>query len=154
MAQRADIVVLDKEGRPALLVECKAPEVPVSRLKNRGVFDQAVRYNSVVGASFVAVTNGMELECYALNRESFTMRRVKRCPIFQFFMGFSSWSMYSSCQSGRGAGPFPFEPDDREAFAFEQGEAAQVVRGDVAIELIELQDLEAVPDQERESFRA
>lgn len=70
MAQRADIVVMDKTGRPALLVECKAPEIPVSRRVNRAVFDQAVRYNSVVGAAYVAVTNGMEIECCGLNREN------------------------------------------------------------------------------------
>ncbi len=87
MAQRADIVVMDKMGKPALLVECKAPEISVSRRENRIVFDQAVRYNSVVGASYVAVTNGMEIECYALNRETLHYTACETLPDFSAFYG-------------------------------------------------------------------
>lgn len=58
--QRADVVVVDDGGRPLLLAECKAPEVPV----DRSVMAQAVRYNSVLGARYVVVTNGMCHFCY------------------------------------------------------------------------------------------
>lgn len=59
--QRADVVVVDRDLRPWLVVECKAPEVSL-----RGVVNQVVRYNSVVGARQVVVTNGHALEAYAL----------------------------------------------------------------------------------------
>ncbi|MBE6195988.1 MAG: type I restriction enzyme HsdR N-terminal domain-containing protein [Rikenellaceae bacterium] len=56
--QRADVVVVDRQGRPRLLVECKAPGVKLSQKS----LDQVVRYNSVLGAEFILLTNG--LECY------------------------------------------------------------------------------------------
>lgn len=59
-SQRADIVVLDPQLRPWIVVECKAPEVALSSQ----VLDQAVRYNSVVGASVVVVTNGLSLKAF------------------------------------------------------------------------------------------
>ena len=100
MAQRADIVVLDKEGRPALLVECKAPEVPVSRLKNRGVFDQAVRYNSGGGGLFCGRDERYGARMLCPESESLHYAPCEALPDFSVFLwGFSSWSMYSSCQS-------------------------------------------------------
>lgn len=52
--QRADVVVCDREGHPQLLAECKAPEVALSE----EVLAQAVRYNSVVNARWIIITNG------------------------------------------------------------------------------------------------
>lgn len=56
--QRADMVVVDRQGCPRLLVECKAPGVKLSQKS----LDQVVRYNSVLGAEFILLTNG--LACY------------------------------------------------------------------------------------------
>lgn len=60
--QRADIVVVDGALRPWLVVECKAPEVALTR----EVIDQVGRYNSVVGARQIVVTNGRRVEAYTL----------------------------------------------------------------------------------------
>ena len=62
MAQRADIVVAGRDGRPLLLVECKAADVKI----NRSVFEQAARYNSVVCARYIVLTNGLHTSCYEL----------------------------------------------------------------------------------------
>lgn len=51
---RADIVVYDRHGDPLLLVECKAPDVSI----NQDTFDQGARYNLVLDAPFLVVTNG------------------------------------------------------------------------------------------------
>lgn len=59
-AQRADLVVVDDAGAPLLLAECKAPEVTI----NRATLDQAVRYNSVLGARYLILTNGLRHYCY------------------------------------------------------------------------------------------
>jgi hypothetical protein len=53
--KRTDIVVYDRQANPFLLVECKAPGIPV----NQQVFAQAVHYNRVVQASRLALTNGL-----------------------------------------------------------------------------------------------
>lgn len=58
--QRADVVVVDDCARPLLLAECKAPGVAIGQQ----TFSQAVRYNSVVGARYVVLTNGLKHYCW------------------------------------------------------------------------------------------
>lgn len=55
MSQRADVVVCGRDGGPLMLVECKAPGVEV----DAKVYAQAVRYNAVVGARYIMITNGL-----------------------------------------------------------------------------------------------
>ena len=59
-AQRADVVVMDNSAHPLALVECKAPDIKIDST----VFEQATRYNAVVQARYVILTNGMEHYCY------------------------------------------------------------------------------------------
>lgn len=66
-AQRADIVAIGRDGKPLLLVECKAPAVAI----DREVFEQATRYNTVVGARFVILTNGLLHYCYERTAEGY-----------------------------------------------------------------------------------
>lgn len=58
--QRADIVVIDESAKPYILVECKAPEIEI----DNEVVMQAVRYNRVVKARYILLTNGLKLYCY------------------------------------------------------------------------------------------
>ena len=57
--QRADVVVVGDRAEPLLLAECKAPSIVV----NEKTFAQAVRYNSVLGARYVVLTNGLRHYC-------------------------------------------------------------------------------------------
>ena len=59
-SQRADVVVVDGRAEPLLLAECKAPTVAVSEK----TLSQAVRYNSVLGARYVVLTNGLKHYCW------------------------------------------------------------------------------------------
>lgn len=54
-SQRADIVVVSRNGDPVMLVECKAPDITI----DSDVLDQAIRYNSVLGAPHIMLTNGL-----------------------------------------------------------------------------------------------
>lgn len=58
-AQRADIVVIGNDLKPTILVECKAPEVNI----DKSVFAQAVRYNAVLRAQYIILTNGHKHLC-------------------------------------------------------------------------------------------
>ena len=58
--QRADIVVMNKFAKPHILVECKAPDVKI----DDEVAMQAVRYNAVVKANYIMLTNGKQAYCY------------------------------------------------------------------------------------------
>jgi type I site-specific restriction endonuclease len=61
LKKRSDIVVYGNDGTPRLIVECKAPEVPVTQT----VFDQVAMYNMALKVPYLAVTNGMEhFACY------------------------------------------------------------------------------------------
>jgi hypothetical protein len=46
---------MDSGGKPLMLVECKCADVRIDSC----VLDQAVRYNSIVGARHVMLTNGL-----------------------------------------------------------------------------------------------
>lgn len=58
--QRADVVIFDQQTKPWMLVECKAADVAI----DQSVLSQAIRYNSVVGARYVVLTNGLCLYAY------------------------------------------------------------------------------------------
>ena len=53
---RADIVLYNKEGKPNMIVECKAPYVKITQ----DSFNQIARYNLKLNALYLVVTNGMK----------------------------------------------------------------------------------------------
>lgn len=55
LTKRYDIVVFNADGSILLIVECKAPNIPI----NQQVFDQIARYNLSLNAKFLMVTNGL-----------------------------------------------------------------------------------------------
>ncbi len=55
LSKRYDVVVFQPNGEIFLLIECKAPEVPISQQ----TFDQIARYNLVLKAKYLMVTNGL-----------------------------------------------------------------------------------------------
>ena len=59
-----------------LLVECKAPNVSIIQ----STFEQAGRYNLVVGARYVAVSNGIDHFCFEVDREKSTTAFLDDIP--------------------------------------------------------------------------
>ena len=72
--QRADVVVCDAQGRPLLLAECKEPTVEL----DSSVRNQAMRYNAVVGARYVILTNGVKLQGWERTPDGY--RPLRRLP--------------------------------------------------------------------------
>ena len=65
MAQRADVVVMTSSAKPLLLAECKAPEINFNNKQClEEVFAQATRYNAIVGAKYIVLTNGLKHFCF------------------------------------------------------------------------------------------
>lgn len=60
MSRRADVVVFNSKGKALLLVECKSPDVTV----RQETFDQIARYNIVIQARYLIVSNGLVHYCY------------------------------------------------------------------------------------------
>lgn len=55
LTKRYDVVVFQPDGKIFLLVECKAPEISISQ----NTFDQIARYNMILDADYLMVTNGL-----------------------------------------------------------------------------------------------
>ena len=55
LSKRYDIVVFNPDGSIHLIVECKAPQIAI----NQEAFDQIARYNLVLNATYLMVTNGI-----------------------------------------------------------------------------------------------
>lgn len=78
MTRRADIVAYDRQARALVLVECKAPDVPVTQ----AVFDQVAGYNRILHAPYLVVTNGLvHYVCY-LDIEQRTYTFLDEIPTF------------------------------------------------------------------------
>ncbi|MGL4908758.1 MAG: type I restriction enzyme HsdR N-terminal domain-containing protein [Bacteroidales bacterium] len=60
---RCDIIVCDKAGKYLMIVECKAPNVPLSDK----TFTQLARYNLSLRVPFLVTTNGKQIFCCAVN---------------------------------------------------------------------------------------
>ena len=78
MSRRCDILVHKPAGNPAVLVECKAPEVKITQ----ATFDQVARYNLVFNVKYLMVTNGLKhYGCY-LDFESKKVEFMKEIPAY------------------------------------------------------------------------
>ncbi|SDJ78133.1 Type I restriction enzyme R protein N terminus (HSDR_N) [Catalinimonas alkaloidigena] len=79
MARRSDILVFDRQGSPFLLVECKASSVKLSQ----EVFEQAARYNHVLKAPYLIITNGLSNYCCAIDHAQGTYRFLEDLPPYE-----------------------------------------------------------------------
>ena len=78
LTKRYDIVVFQPNGKIFLLIECKAPEVPISQ----NTFDQIARYNMVLEAEFLMVTNGLNHYFCMMDYEKEQYQFLKDLPDF------------------------------------------------------------------------
>jgi type I site-specific restriction endonuclease len=77
--KRADIVQYNKQGRAALIVECKAPEVKI----NQDTFDQAARYNLSLQVAYLIITNGLEHYACKVDFAKQEVRFLQEIPDFE-----------------------------------------------------------------------
>jgi type I site-specific restriction endonuclease len=57
LRKRFDVVVFDRQAQPLILAECKAPSVALSE----ATLQQIARYNAVIQAPHLLLTNGEQL---------------------------------------------------------------------------------------------
>jgi len=76
MSRRPDILIHDKQGKPVMIVECKAPEVNITQ----DTFDQVARYNSVLSVQYLVVTNGLQHFCCQMDYQRNTYRFLEDIP--------------------------------------------------------------------------
>lgn len=73
---RADILVLDTNSNPLILVECKAPSVSI----DKDAFFQIAKYNSSLKAKYLFVTNGLVHYCCEMDYASGATNYLKEFP--------------------------------------------------------------------------
>jgi hypothetical protein len=66
LLKRTDIIVYNREGQPLLLIECKAENIKLSK----SVLEQASRYNLILKAKYLCITNGKNTFCFEMNFET------------------------------------------------------------------------------------
>ncbi len=59
LTRRCDTVIYNQQLEPVMIVEYKETRVPITR----EVFDQVVRYNSVLKVPYIVVSNGLKHYC-------------------------------------------------------------------------------------------
>ena len=71
MQRRADAVFYDREGRPLVIVEFKAPHIAISQK----TFDQISRYNTVLQVPYLIISNGMQHFCLRVREDGMEFLR-------------------------------------------------------------------------------
>ena len=74
--RRTDILVFDRDMRPFLLIECKAPQVTV----DTAVFRQASHYNGPLRVPYLMVSNGRTSYVAAIDYERESYRFLPSVP--------------------------------------------------------------------------
>tara|TARA_R110002049_G_scaffold30211_3_gene102740 strand:+ start:7782 stop:8225 length:444 start_codon:yes stop_codon:yes gene_type:complete len=74
--KRTDILVFNAEGKPDIIVECKAPQIKITQ----ATFDQIARYNLKLKANFLIVTNGLQHFYCKMDFENETYIFLKDIP--------------------------------------------------------------------------
>lgn len=78
MNKRYDVVVFNSDGSIFLLIECKAPEVKI----DQKTFDQIARYNLILNAQYLMVTNGLNHYFCEMDFENEKYSFLKELPNF------------------------------------------------------------------------
>ncbi|MBK9736267.1 MAG: type I restriction enzyme HsdR N-terminal domain-containing protein [Saprospiraceae bacterium] len=76
LARRFDIVIYDKDIKPYILVECKAPDVRI----DQSTFDQIAVYNMRLNAPYLLVSNGQSTYCAIMHHETKSYKFLSKLP--------------------------------------------------------------------------
>ena len=79
IARRCDTVVGDRTGQPLVIVEYKAPTINITQK----TFDQIVRYNMVLKAHYLIVSNGLNHYCCRIDYEKNSYRFLEEIPCYE-----------------------------------------------------------------------
>lgn len=80
---RADIVAFASDGKPLVVVECKAPDIAI----NQSVIQQISRYNILLKAPILILTNGLLHFCVRIDFEKKISSPLDSIPFYQELTG-------------------------------------------------------------------
>lgn len=76
LSRRCDLVVFSKEGKPRMIVECKAPDVAISEQTLR----QIAQYNHRLQVSLLLMSNGIDHFIARVDQETGAVRFIEDLP--------------------------------------------------------------------------
>ena len=79
LQKRSDLMVIDRNGNPFLLLECKAPHVKL----NQQVLEQVSTYNQKYKAPYIAISNGINHFICSIDFENGTYNYMNDFPVFK-----------------------------------------------------------------------
>lgn len=79
LEKRCDSVVFGSDGLPLMIIEYKAPTVPITQK----VFNQISRYNITLQVDWLIVSNGLQHYCCHLLREKNLFEFLPQLPRFE-----------------------------------------------------------------------
>jgi len=77
--KRADIVVYNRQSKPVMIIECKAPKVKITQ----DAVNQVATYNIYYKVKYLLVTNGTDFYFFAVTRESSEIKSLKVIPEYE-----------------------------------------------------------------------
>lgn len=83
-AKRCDIVLFNREAKPLVIVECKAPSVELTQK----TFDQAAVYNLTLMVDYLLITNGINHYFCKVDFVNKKYDFVKEIPRFEELVGY------------------------------------------------------------------
>ena len=78
MQTRADIVLYTTEGKPNMIVECKAPNVKITQ----EAFNQIAKYNFKLKVKYLVLTNGIQHFCCQMDYETNGIKFLEEIPSY------------------------------------------------------------------------
>lgn len=79
LQKRFDILILDREGSPFLIIECKAPSITLSKK----TIEQVAIYNKTIEAVFMGISNGRQHLFLKYNSETKNYDQISELPQFR-----------------------------------------------------------------------
>ena len=77
---RADSVLFGRDLKPRMIIEYKAPSIPISQK----VFDQIFTYNIILHVDYLVVSNGLEHYCCKMDHANQKYLFLEDIPSYQF----------------------------------------------------------------------
>ena len=78
MQTRADIVLYATDGKPNMIVECKAPDVKITQ----DAFNQIAKYNFKLKVKYLVLTNGIQHFCCQMDYETNGIKFLEEIPSY------------------------------------------------------------------------
>lgn len=79
LSQRYDLLIRDRSGNPLMVAEFKAPGVAI----DQSVVDQAIRYNNMLLAPYILISNGLNHYVVHLDMKAVSYSFLDDIPLFE-----------------------------------------------------------------------